>query len=145
MKTVSVETYDSSIFQAVMTIVVKNDNNLYAVFLKDLCEKIQVDIKHVNDFLKYNYAAMKADNVPHLELPVPDKKEEWHYIQGGKKRDFADEDVFFIPQNMTAALPYALLDIMRTNGINTAYDERFAVVLSMALNDCLEYAPKFEC
>ncbi len=144
MKTVNVVTYDSRIFQSVMTIVVKNDNDLYAVFLKDLCEMIQVDIKPVNDFLKCNYAAMKADNVPHLELQVPDKKEEWHYIQGGKKRDFTGEDVFFIPQNMTAALPYALLDIMRTKGVNTAYDERFAVVLSMTLNDCLDYAPKFE-
>lgn len=40
---------------------------------------------------------------------------------------------------MTAALPYALLDIMRNKGINTSYDERFAVVLSMTLNDCLDY------
>lgn len=145
MKTVCVETYDSSIFQAVMTIVVKNDNDLYAVFFKDLCDMIQVDIKTVNDFLKFNYAAMRAENVPHLELPEADSKEEWHYIQGGKKRDFADEDVFFMPKNMTAALPYALLDIMRNKGIKTSYDERFAVVLSMTLNDCLDYAPKFEC
>ena len=44
MKTVDVETYDSTIFQALMTIVVKNQNDLYAITLKDLCKELQVDI-----------------------------------------------------------------------------------------------------
>lgn len=50
MKTVSVETYDSRIFQAVMTIVVKNEDDSTLCSLKDLCEMIQVDVKSVNDF-----------------------------------------------------------------------------------------------
>ena len=84
MKTVDVETYDSKIFQAIMTIVVKNQNDLYAITLKDLCKELQVDINAVNRFLELNYSALRADNLPHLELPVFNSDDTWHYIiQGG--------------------------------------------------------------
>lgn len=144
MKTINVETYDSRIFQAVMTIVVKNNNNEYAVLFKDLCEMINVDVQSVNNSLITNYGYYKAQNIPHLELPALNKASEWHYIQGGAKRPITNDDVFFVPQDKTAALPYALLDILRDKTIVTYYEEKFAVIFSMTLVDCLQYAPQFE-
>lgn len=144
MKSINVETYDSRIFQAVMTIVVKN-NNEYAVLFKDLCEMINVEVKSANNFLITNYGYYQAQNIPHLELPTLNKASEWHYIQGGAKRPITDDDVFFVSQDKTAALPYALLDILRDKTIVTHYEEKFAVIFSMTLVDCLHYAPQFEC
>lgn len=144
MKTINVETYDSRIFQAVMSIVVKN-NNEYAVLFKDICEMINIDVKSVNRFLTTNYGCYNAQNIPHLELPVLNNVSEWHYIQGGKKRQITNDDIFFVPEDRTAALPYALLDILRDKTIVTPYEEKFAVIFSKTLVDCLQYAPQFEC
>lgn len=144
MKTINVKTYDSRIFQAVMTIVVKNDKNEYAVLFKDICEMINIDVKSVNSFLKTNYDYFKEQSIPHLELPITNAVNEWYYIQGGVKRPITSDDVFIVSKDCSAALPYALLDIMRNNTIETPYEEKFAVIFSMTLVDCLRYAPKFE-
>lgn len=144
MKTVDVETYDSGIFQALMTIVVKNQNGLYAVTLKDLCEILQVDINAVNRYLELNYSSLRDNKVPHLELPQMNTIDQWRYIQGGAKYDVSEEDKYFMPKGNADALPYLLLDIMRDRSIKTSYEEKFAVVLSMTLKDCLVYAQKFE-
>lgn len=143
MKTVDVETYDSTIFQALMTIVVKNQNELYAITLKDLCEILQVDINAVNRFLELNYSALRADNLPHLELPIFNSEDTWHYIQGGGEYNVAEEDKYIMPKGNVDALPYLMLDIMRNQSIKTSYEEKFAVILSKTLMDCLEYAHKF--
>lgn len=145
MKTVDVLTYDSKIFQAVMTIVVKNQDGNYAVLLKDLCNMIQLDVKSVNEFMTINYTGLQADSIPHLELSKVVDSDEWYYIQGGKKREITAEDVYVVSKERSAALPYALLDLLRAQTIATNYDEKFAVILSMTLSDCLEYAPEFEC
>ena len=144
MKTVDVETYDSTIFQALMTIVVKNQNDLYAITLKDLCEILQVDINAVNRFLELNYSALRADNLPHLELPIFNSEDTWHYIQDGGEYNVSEEDKYIMPKGNVDALPYLMLDIMRVQSIKTSYEEKFAVVLSMTLKDCLEYAHKFD-
>ena len=144
MKTVDVETYDSTIFQALMTIVVKNQNDLYAITLKDLCEILQVDINAVNRFLELNYSALRADNLPHLELPIFNSEDTWHYIQGGGEYNVSEEDKYIMPKGDVDALPYLMLDIMRDQSIKTSYEEKFAVVLSMTLKDCLEYEHKFD-
>ena len=144
MKTVDVETYDSTIFQALMTIVVKNQNDLYAITLKDLCEILQVDINAVNRFLELNYSALRADNLPHLELPIFNSEDTWHYIQGGCEYNVSEEDKYIMPKGNVDALPYLMLDIMRVQSIKTSDEEKFAVVLSMTLKDCLEYAHKFD-
>ena len=144
MKTVDVETYDSTIFQALMTLVVKNQNNLYAITLKDLCEILQVDINAVNRFLELKYLALRADNLPHLELPIFNSEDTWHYIQGGGEYNVSEEDKYIMPKGNVDALPYLMLDIMRVQSIKTSYEEKFAVVLSMTLKDCLEYAHKFD-
>ena len=144
MKTVDVETYDSTIFQALMTIVVKNQNELYAITLKDLCEILQVDINAVNRFLELNYSALRADNLPHLELPIFNSEDTWHYIQGGGEYNVAEEDKYIMPKGNVDALPYLMLDIMRNQSIKTSYEEKFAVILSKTLMDCLEYAHKFD-
>ena len=144
MKTVDVETYDSTIFQAVMTIVVKNQNDLYAITLKDLCEILQVDINAVNRFLELNYSALRADNLPHLELPIFNSEDTWHYIQGGGEYNVSEEDKYIMPKGNVDALPYLMLDIMRNQSIKTSYEEKFAVILSKTLMDCLEYAHKFD-
>lgn len=144
MKTVDVETYDSTIFQALMTIVVKNQNDLYAITLKDLCEILQVDINAVNRFLELNYSALRADNLPHLELPIFNSEDTWHYIQGGGEYNVAEEDKYIMPKGNVDALPYLMLDIMRDQSIKTSYEEKFAVILSKTLMDCLEYAHKFD-
>ena len=144
MKTVDVETYDSTIFQALMTIVVKNQKNLYAITLKDLCEILQVDINAVNRFLELNYSALRADNLPHLELPIFNSEDTWHYIQGGGEYNVAEEDKYIMPKGNVDALPYLMLDIMRNQSIKTSYEEKFAVILSKTLMDCLEYAHKFD-
>lgn len=144
MKTINVETYDSRIFQAVMSIVVKDSNYGYAVLFKDLCEMINIDVKSVNSFLITNYSYYNTQNIPHLELPTLNKVSEWHYIQGGAKRPITNDDMFFVPKDRTAALPYALLDILRDKTIKTPYEEKFAVIFSMTLVDCLQYAPQFE-
>lgn len=144
MKTVDVETYDSTVFQALMTIVVKNQNDLYAITLKDLCEILQVDINAVNRFLELNYSALRADNLPHLELPIFNSEDTWHYIQGGGEYNVSEEDKYFMPKGNADALPYLMLDIMRDQSIKTSYEEKFAVILSKTLMDCLEYAHKFD-
>lgn len=145
MKAVDVETYDSKIFQALMTIVVKNQNDLYAITLKDLCKELQVDINAVNRYLELNYSALRADNVPHLELPVFNSDDTWHYIiQGGGKYNVSKEDKYIIPKGNADALPYLMLDIMKNQSIKTSYEEKFAVILSKTLMDCLEYAHKFD-
>ena len=144
MKTVDVETYDSKIFQALMTIVVKNQNDLYAITLKDLCEILQVDINAVNRFLELNYSALRADNLPHLELPIFNSEDTWHYIQSGGEYNVSEDDKYIMPKGNADALPYLMLDIMRDQSIKTSYEEKFAVVLSMTLKDCLEYAHKFD-
>ena len=144
MKTVDVETYDSTIFQALMTIVVKNQNDLYAITLKDLCGILQVDINAVNRFLELNYSALRADNLPHLELPIFNSEETWHYIQGGGEYNVSEEDKYIMPKGNVDALPYLMLDIMRDQSIKTSYEEKFAVILSKTLMDCLEYAHKFD-
>ena len=144
MKTVDVETYDSTIFQALMTIVVKNQNDLYAITLKDLCEILQVDINAVNRFLELNYSALRADNLPHLELPIFNSEDTWHYIQGGGEYNVSEEDKYIMHKGNADALSYLLLDIMRDQSIETSYKEKFAVILSMTLKDCLEYAHKFD-
>lgn len=144
MKTVDVETYDSTIFQALMTIVVKNQNDLYAITLKDLCEILQVDINAVNRFLELNYSALRADNLPHLELPIFNSEDTWHYIQGGGEYNVSEEDKYIMPKGNVGALPYLMLDIMRNQSIKTSYEEKFAVILSKTLMDCLEYAHKFD-
>ena len=144
MKTVDVETYDSTIFQALMTIVVKNQNDLYAITLKDLCEILQVDINAVNRFLELNYSALRADNLPHLELPIFNSEDTWHYIQGGGEYNVSEEDKYIMPKGNVDALPYLMLDIMRNQSIKTSYEEKFAVILSKTLMDCLEYAHKFD-
>ena len=144
MKTVDVETYDSTIFQVLMTIVVKNQNDLYAITLKDLCEILQVDINAVNRFLELNYSALRADNLPHLELPIFNSEDTWHYIQGGGEYNVAEEDKYIMPKGNVDALPYLMLDIMRNQSIKTSYEEKFAVILSKTLMDCLEYAHKFD-
>ena len=144
MKTVDVETYDSKIFQALMTIVVKNQNDLYAITLKDLCEILQVDINAVNRFLELNYSALRADNLPHLELPIFNSEDTWHYIQGGGEYNVSEEDKYIMPKGNVDALPYLMLDIMRNQSIKTSYEEKFAVILSKTLMDCLEYAHKFD-
>ena len=144
MKTVDVETYDSTIFQALMTIVVKNQNDLYAITLKDLCKKLQVDINAVNRFLELNYSALRADNLPHLELPIFNSEDTWHYIKGGGEYNVSEEDKYIMPKGNADALPYLMLDIMRNQSIKTSYEEKFAVILSKTLMDCLEYAHKFD-
>ena len=127
-----------------MTIVVKNQNDLYAITLKDLCEILQVDINAVNRFLELNYSALRVDNLPHLELPIFNSEDTWHYIQGGGEYNVSEEDKYIMPKGNVDALPYLMLDIMRNQSIKTSYEEKFAVVLSMTLNDCLEYAHKFD-
>ena len=144
MKTVDVETYDSTIFQALMTIVVKNQNDLYAITLKDLCKKLQVDINAVNRFLELKYSALRADDLPHLELPIFNSEDTWHYIQGGGEYNVSEEDKYIMHKGNADALSYLLLDIMRDQSIETSYKEKFAVILSMTLKDCLEYAHKFD-
>lgn len=144
MKTVNVETYDSGIFQAVMTIVVKNEDGEYAVLLKDLCEMISLDVKAVNAFLQANYVLLNKDCVPHLELSEVNSNMKWTYTQGGKTREISDEDIYMATVFTSAALPYALLDILRYPGIETKFEEKFAVILSSTVDDCLNYAPKFE-
>lgn len=144
MKTVDVETYDSRIFQVLMTIVVKNQNDLYAITLKDLCKKLQVDINAVNRFLELKYSALRADDLPHLELPIFNSEDTWHYIQGGGEYNVSEEDKYIMHKGNADALSYLLLDIMRDQSIETSYKEKFAVILSMTLKDCLEYAHKFD-
>ena len=55
-----------------------------------------------------------------------------------------EEDKYIMPKGNADALPYLMLDIMRDQSIKTSYEEKFAVVLSMTLKDCLEYAHKFD-
>lgn len=144
MKAVEVETYDPKMFQAIMTIVIKNEHGEYAVLLKDLCESINVDVKAVNKMLELNYIALRSDNIPHFELSLIDHGSDWKYIQNGEQRKLTEDDKYIITLENADALPFALLDIQRDSSINTDFEERFAVILGATVKDCLMNASKFE-
>ena len=144
MKSVEVETYNPDMFQAIMTIVIKNEHGEYAVLLKDLCESINVDVKAVNRMLELNYIALRNDNIPHFELSLIDQGSDWKYIQNGEQRKLTEDDKYVITLENVDALQYALLDIIREPTINTDFEERFAVILGATVKDCLMNASKFE-
>lgn len=143
-KEVLVETVDSRMFQAVMTIVVKNKSGEYGIFLKDLCKILSLNINSVNKYLTDMYSYNKSQQIPHLEFAAVNINDEYYYVQGGEKYELSDTDVFYIANNDMGALPYALLDIISEPSINTNFEEKFAVVLNMTVNDCFKYASKFE-
>lgn len=144
MKAVEVETYNPDMFQAIMTIVIKNGHGVYAVLLKDLCEMIKVDVKAVNKMLELKYIALRSDNIPHFELSLIDQESDWKYIQNGEQRKLSDDDKYIITLENSEGLKYALLDIIRDPFINTDFEKPFAVILGASVKDCLMNASKFE-
>ena len=144
MKAVEVETYNPDMFQAIMTIVIKNEHGVYAVLLKDLCEMIKVDVKAVNKMLELKHIALRSDNIPHFELSLIDQESDWKYIQNGEQRKLTEDDKYVITLENADALQYALLDIIKDPSINTDFEERFAVILGATVKDCLTNASKFE-
>lgn len=144
MKEIEVETYNPEMFQVIMTIVIKNEHNVYAVLLKDLCEMIKVDVKTVNRMLELNYNALTSDNIPHYELSLIDQESDLKYIQNGKQCKLTEDDKYVITLDNSEALQYALLNILRDSSINTDFEERFAVILGATVKDCLINGSKFE-
>lgn len=144
MKEIEVETYNREMFQAIMTIMIKNEHCVYAVLLKDLCEMIKVDVKSVNRMLELNYSTLTSDNIPHYELSLIGQESDWKYIQNGKQRKLTEDDKYVITLENSEALQYALLDILRDSSINTGFEERYAVILGATVKDCLINGSKFE-
>lgn len=143
-KEVNVETVDPKIFQAIMSIVVKDSNGQYGIFFKDLCEILSLDIDAINKYLQENYSYLNSQEVIHLELPLVNKELDYHYVQGGGKYTITDADVFYISPTNMEALPHVFLDLMRLSFIKTNYNETFAVVVNITVEDCFINAHKFE-
>ena len=145
-KEVFVETVDKELFQVLMSYVVKNDNGEYKIFLKDLCAALSLNINAVNDFLKSEYSTLRDQNIFHYELPRVSQPEACKYIESGKEYEFSDQDVFYISSSGgIKALPFLLLNLMRNPAFRVKYNEVFAVVVGMTVEDCFTYAPNFEC
>ena len=143
-KKVEVETVDLSLFQAVMSFVVKDSSGSYRIALKDLCKLLSIEVKAVNDMLNLSYAGMRRYEIPHLELSVMDRANEGYYILSGGQYEYSEDDVFCVTAESVYALPYALLDLIRDQNTPTSFNERFACILGMTVEDCLKYAPECE-
>lgn len=145
-KEVLVETVDKELFQVLMSYVVKNDNGEYKIFLKDLCTALSLNINDVNKFLKLDYSTLRGQNIFHYELPMVSQPEACKYIESGKEYEYSDQDIFYISsRGGVKALPFLLLNLKRNPAFNVKYNEVFAVVVSMTVEDCFIYAPNFEC
>lgn len=144
MKYVNVCTYNSNIFQAIMTFVVKNEQGNYALLLKDLCYIIGVDIQAINQMLQLNYDTLNAENIPHLELSKIETRDNWMYINNKRERKLTDDDKYLITPDNSDALSYVLLDMIRDRSIKTDYEQTFAVILGLTVKDCFKYASQFD-
>ena len=116
----------------------------YFISLKDICRSLSLDVRTVNEFVSLSYEGLRRYAIPHLELSIMDRNKEGRYITNGVRYECSNEDVFCVSPLSVAALPYALLDLMRDPNIDTKYNERFACIFSITVADCFAYAPQFD-
>ena len=143
-KEVEVETVDPELFQAIMSLVVKDADGNYLISLKDICRCLNLNVSAVNEFVTHSYEGLRRYGIPHLELSLMDKNMVAHYITSGERYELSEYDVFCVTPFSMAALPYVLLDLIKYQNIETKYDVRFACVFSLTVTDCFEYTHMFD-